>query len=477
MVPRSGSRVLLAPRSILFAAIVCSLWWISGFPRQYDDEELHPSQRHKTESLEPFHLEFDQLIVSAKTTAPEAWLELPTLLLLTDPMYYDSMLFMGDLQMNIGAFRVEDVLDRYDESFVAQNDELERYHRQLDFAFRSVDFAKLKAEDNFKEKEIHAKLNKYKILRMIQRAWELRPERPWYAFIDADTYLVRPNLLSWLGQYNSEELIYFANTPKTQLPDADAVGGSMFILSVATMRAIMVEHPGIIPFYDARLADHKSAFEVLATILSSTINLSPNQTWPGISGFNPATLPFGPGIWCEPVLAMHSVPADLSSEIWRLERDRTEYQHLKEPLRFADLWFRFLQSENLDEPRDDWDNFSSAPGYGHWNILFEGTETTGHQHRHGKARKGEASWEACQDSCEENENCVQWSYSSVPMPNYNENEHTKCHMSRHMVFGMQVDPQERTLGSGKVALSWKSGWRKEKFQSWAMQERCKSQQN
>ncbi|KAJ4301701.1 hypothetical protein N0V90_003794 [Kalmusia sp. IMI 367209] len=428
----SNRRAARPLRLVLLIAVLYVLYWVSGFPRTYDDDELPPNQR-PNEAASAVHL--DQLIVSVKTTTSNAWAELPPLLLLTDPAYHDTLLLMGDLQLNLGQFRVEDVLDRYTESFVAENEELERYRKTLDFAVNSIDFIKLKERDLRKEKQALAKLDKYKILRWIERTWLLRPERRWYLFTEPDVYLVRPNLLSWLGGYDPGEHHFFANAP---VPDS----GHTFILSEGAMRAIMVDRPDLIPYYDGNILGHKNAFEILTTVLSTTLNLNRTGIWPGVSEFNPATVPFGSGFWCEHVLAVSNMSADLLGEMRRFERDRQDEQ-TNDPLSFADLWFRFMQPEDLDEPRDDWDNLSSGPGHGQWNILFEDSwheEDLGNAAS--KAKSGEDSWEACLESCNENELCVQWSYSSVPTWNDNKNGDTKCHLSRNMKFGSHVDAQE-----------------------------------
>jgi hypothetical protein len=461
-----SNRRLARPLRLLLLAALCGLvYWVSGFPRTYDDDELPPSQRSRT----PGAVEADQLIVSVKTTTSNAWAELPPLLLFTDPAHYDSLLFMGDLRLSVGPFNVEDVLDRYAESFVQENPEMARYRKTLEFADSSVDFGELKERDPRKEKAVLAKLDKYKMLRWVERTWLLRPERRWYILTEPDVHLVRPNLLSWLADYDPNEYHFFANRPPPG-------SGHTIILSVAVMKAIMVDRSDLIPYYDNNLQGHKTAFEVLATVLSSTLNISPAMAWPGLSGYNPATAPYGPGLWCEPVFTLSNMPMDLMNEMWRFERNRRD-EHNEDALNFADMWFRFMQPENLDDPRDDWDNLSSGPGYGQWNILFDRKRQPHSDKPAGRAKPGETSWEACRDSCREHDLCVQWSYSSLPTPNDNENADTKCHLSASMKFGYHAAPQEMGRSGERATLVWKSGWEKERFTSWARQQRCKKQQD
>ncbi|KAF2866370.1 hypothetical protein BDV95DRAFT_209045 [Massariosphaeria phaeospora] len=470
---RSGRfRLRLLPRIIVFATVAYVLSWISGFPLQYDDEELPPSAQRPKPSLEPFPVEPDKLVVTVKTTAVDAFAKVPPMIVMTDGRYHDNLLFMGDLHMDVGIWHIFDVLDRYDRTFLDKTPEMERYRRQLDYARRSIPLSTIREEDATEEKEALRKLDKYKILRMLEKAWEMRPERKWYVFMDDDTYLARSNLLSWLGQFDNEKPVFFANPP-SETVEPFAMGGSTIILSVQAMRSLFVDHEKLIPRWDSRLQARSSALDVIGTVLATETTLKMNNTWPSITGFNPNTIPYGPGMWCELMIAMHSVPSDLASDVFRFQRDREEFQHVRDPLSYADLWLHFMQPENLDKERDDWDNLSSGSDNAHWNILFEGVdkENNANRNQEPRAASGEESWESCRNSCNNSDFCVQWSYSSTEEPNYNLNPPTKCHLSRSMRFGSHVAPGREDQ------TTWTSGWRKDRFQAWAKQQRCKEQQN
>ncbi|KAF2473669.1 uncharacterized protein BDR25DRAFT_301844 [Lindgomyces ingoldianus] len=490
MLSTRKARIHLIPRVIAFAAAFYAFCWISGFPREYDDDELPPDGQHRklSTSHSPHSVPIDQVVVSIKTTATDAYSKLPPMLVLTKPIYHDTLLLMSDLEMDIGAFHVEDVLNKFNTHIVESSEDFYRYHQQIDFARAGRELRTLQEVDPQKEMEIRDKLDKYKWLRMVGKTWELRPDRSWYVFVDTDTYLFRSNLMSWLGHYDATEPYFLGNPPDKTSFAPFALGGTMFVLSLKAMQELLVEREMVVPDWDSRIANHASGFEVLSSALSSEISLSLNSSFTrGISGLHPGTIPYGPGMWCEPVIALHSVPAELASDIWRLERDREEYNHVREPMTFEVLWKSFIQPEDMLNARDNWDNLSSGPENAKWNILFEGTQhhkqaaerTHRHIHRDedGKASSGEDSWEACRDSCYNNDHCVQFSYSSLPTPNYNENPSTKCHLSSSMRLGGPIDPQDVVVDGKKQTRTWSSGWRKDKFEKWAQQQRCKGQQN
>jgi hypothetical protein len=183
-------------------------------------------------------------------------------------------------------------------------------------------------------------------------------------------------------------------------------------------------------------------------------------------GSDPTTVPFSPTLWCERVLMMHHVPADLQSDLYLLRKNRTE-NHIEQPLLYADLWERFMAPEDLSRNRSDWDNYSSDPSNARWNILFQSDDPND-----GHAPGGEDSPEACESSCDASEYCMQWSWSSEATKNWNENGETKCHLSSSIRFGKWKG--EHMVGGVERRVRWRSGWRKERFEEWSRRQRCKN---
>jgi len=162
---------------------------------------------------------------------------------------------------------------------------------------------------------------------------------------------------------------------------------------------------------------------------------------------------------------MHNVAPDIINHLFKMEM---EQPHNLISTRFADVFYRFMAPENLNYTRDDWDNLSSESSNSRWNILF-------HDEKPGtdRAQSGEASPQACKESCNKSKYCVQWSYSSIPTTNWNENRETKCHLSSSIRFGKHTDRQKWQVKDEVKVLTWKSGWNKQRFMAWANHQRCK----
>ncbi|KAL6710097.1 hypothetical protein ACN47E_009888 [Coniothyrium glycines] len=457
-------------RIVLFLLVVYAFCWVKGWPQYYDDEELPPSKRPHSRTLGPHEVKHEQFIVSVTTTAVDAYAKVSPLLLFTPVQDHGQLLLFSDLQMEIGKWPIFDVLWRYSQEFIRSAPELGRYRAQVDYARKSLPMSKLRKQDEEEEKEILLMLDKYKILQTMAAAWEYRPDRAWYAFVGDETYINRANLLEWLSQYDSRSKHFFGNPPTLEFPDPFSAAGDSIIVSRQVMKELFADRKDLIKTWQNKVIDYSSAFDLIFNVLQTELKVGLEGVWPGISGFNPSSAPFSPALWCEPILMMHHVSADTASDIWKLEKDRVQEHLASAPLRFADLWDLFMRPENLNFTRNDWDNLSSDPSNARWNILFEGDHPDG-----GKAKNGEDSEEACEQSCIKSEYCMQWSYSSVPQKNWNENPPTKCHLSSSVRFGRHVDRKEVNDGGDTATLTWQSGWKKARFVAWASQQRCQAQ--
>jgi hypothetical protein len=458
-------------RLLILVVVIYGFMWIKGWPRYYDDEELPRSIRPQTGSaLGPHRVGHDHLVVSILTTATDVYTKLAPSLAYLFPEDVDPTLIFADLQMAVGEWPVFDVLFGYTREFIGGNKELARYRQQVDFARKSIPIELARKQNAQEEAAEQATLNKYKILQAMARALDYRPDRSWYVFVNDDTFVDRVNTLDWLAQYNPKTKWFFGNPTMPGVPDGFATGGTSFILSSGAMKELFKERNDLIKSWESLIITHASAFELVSAVLQAELNLSLTAAWPGISGADPSTVPFSPAIWCERVLMMHHVPQDIQSDLFLMRKNRTD-NHIEKPLLFADLWERFMAPEDLRANRSDWDNLSSDSSNARWNILFESDDPND-----GHAPNGEASPEACEASCGKSEYCMQWSYSSVKMKNWNENGETKCHLSSSLRFGRYTPPQE-VVGDnvkGKKTVSWRSGWRKEVFAEWARHQRCKN---
>lgn len=490
------------PRAMFYIAVLYGITWVTRYPESLDEDEFGELLRNPSIYPPP-----EKLVFSIRTPGTDVYYHLPTVLLLTDPMFHENTLLFSDIEMDIGRFHVIDLLDKTDESYAAQNPDFERYRAQLMYTDFGVKLEDIKSGDEATEFKIKTQLDKYKYLRMLERTWAIRPERMWYIFMEADAYIVRANLIRFLSQYDSETLHFFGNNPHPDAPNPFGHGGSTFILSAAAMRRLFgknkskdadrdAENDALLNSWIDRMQASNLGHDILTNFLQSELSLTINTTFPHLSGFSPTTVPYGPGQWCESVIGLSGLRPEDQSDMWRFERDRIEKENITSSLTFAELYNAFVRPQPLALPEEDWDNLSSDESNAAWNIAL--TETAlakenvkSHIHEHVHHPHGprqdpistpqtslpssdfDTSFEACREACNQNEACMQYSYSSVPAPNWNDNGETKCHLSSRLRFGVHRFAQEFDGRDGvRVRRSWRSGWRKDRLEHWAEGQRC-----
>jgi hypothetical protein len=489
------------PRILFYAAVLYCISLITRYPEDYDDDEYDTGSTRHYPKVPPA----DKVVWAIRSPGVDVYRLLPTNLLLTKHIYHDNTLLFSDIEMDIGGFHVHDLLEKYDPEFVARNPEFERYRSQMMYSEYAIELHDIKEEDEEKERKIQINLDRYKYLRMLERTWAIRPERMWYVFMEANAYIVRPNLMKFLGQFDPEGLHFFGNEVHRNAPNPFGHGGSTFVLSAAAMRRLFgkkledrdkskdgdrdKENDALLRSWLPHIAEMSLGHDILTAFLSSELSLTMNASFPQFTGFNPSTVPYGPGLWCEPVIGLQGLRPEDMSDMWRFERDRIEKDNITSPMSFSELYAAFVKPQPLVLPEEDWDNMSSDESNAQFNILFGDEARARHiaqhmHHGHGARQEevpvhinqassdADGSFESCREACNQHEQCLQYSFSSVPTQNYNGNGETKCHLSRRLRFGVHKFPEEIERDGEKVRLTWKSGWRKDRLERWAEQESC-----
>jgi hypothetical protein len=166
-------------------------------------------------------------------------------------------------------------------------------------------------------------LDKYKNIHTAQKAWELRPDRSWYFFIDADTYIVWSSFFAWLKRLDPTKDLYLGNTIHTL--NLFAHGGSRYLISRTSMLKIVssVEAPKIAADFDISASTTCCGDAELAGALSHK-NVSLIDAYPLINNHKLRDMPFGPMHWCQPIITMHHMSVKEVNDLWQFEQSRLD---------------------------------------------------------------------------------------------------------------------------------------------------------
>lgn len=252
--------------------------------------------------------------VVLKTGAAEAFDKLLVhLSTVTSCINPSDILIFSDLEEDVGQWHLYDALSRLPTSYRSSN----------------ADFAVYEAQQTYRQAKVSLKslqggwaLDKYKFLPMMDMAFQLRPEKKWFLFIEADTFVVWDNFFYWISHLNPDEPLYLGSPVWPKGKTVFAHGGSGLVLSHAALRVLTKDAVGT---STSKPGSHQHGVdmtkqccgdEVLAQVLKNK-GISIHGYWPMFNGEKPSTVKFGKEHWCEPVITLHHLSPEDTSEFWR----------------------------------------------------------------------------------------------------------------------------------------------------------------
>ncbi|KAH6605771.1 glycosyltransferase family 31 [Trichoderma cornu-damae] len=317
-------------------------------------------------------------------------------------------------------------------------------------------------------------IDRFKFLPQIERAWLLRPDRPFYFFYETDTYVVWDNVYRFLSTFDPDTPVYMGSpSPGRHDDDRDvrtwfANGGPGFALSRAAVKALVrrgtapygqYNGPSVTEEWLPLLKDECCGDSVVGwTLWNNGVALQ--GYWPM---FNPHPLhgiPFSDRYWCQPVITLHKTSPGDMVDVWKWEFGRRKHQVLsfcphptsciapkqagsnmltQRPLLYSDYWH--FHHPGTSEALENWDN-------GDWDSSRSGPE------------EGIDSPEKCAEACQREDGCVQW--------NWRGRDEEQCILARSFRYGEARGPEQK---DGKW-VDFKSGWLGDRIEQWRKERPC-----
>jgi hypothetical protein len=285
----------------------------------------HPTSDTSTPYSEPKHASSGvcagypndaDVVIVVKTGATEASRRLPLQLVSFLSCAKDDVLVFSDMEQYIGDLHVYDSLDDIAEEAKFNNTDFKLYDDQKQYVLEGQDIGTLsnRAGESWA-------LDKYKNIHTAQKAWKLRPNKSWYFFIDADTYVVWPSLFSWLKQYDASQKFYLgAEVPSEYFPFAH--GGSGYALSRGALKSLVGEDAKkIARDFDADVRNICCGdVELGKSLHEKQIDII--DAHPMINGDKANNYRLGSRLWCKPLITMHHIQAEEMNDLWQFERNR-----------------------------------------------------------------------------------------------------------------------------------------------------------
>jgi hypothetical protein len=268
----------------------------------------------------------EDVLVVLKTGVTEALEKVPVHIHTTLQCVPHFVIF-SDFEETVSGVVTHDVLHNVSQTIRQTVSEFEIYNRLQNSGrngLAAVDFGDDVNGPFGKVNNPGWKLDKWKFLPMIDVALAVRPTAKWYAFMEADTYLMWPNLIAWLAQLDANRPLYLG----TQMQIGDIIfahGGSGFVISNPAMRKVSEYRASHMEEIDQLTTTEWAGDCVLGKALADA-GVPLTWSWPMLQGSRPWDIDhFAEGYekktWCHPVVSYHHMtPADIE-ELWKFDRE------------------------------------------------------------------------------------------------------------------------------------------------------------
>lgn len=350
-----------------------------------------------------------------------------------------NLLIFSDLQEEYEGHQVIDVINEISPDLLHSDLQLDNYHLLQELAANG-------SLATFDQKELHPwKLDKFKFLPGVSTAWRMRPEKRWYVFYEADSYIVWDNLFRLLEHFDADTPLYFGSPSPGRKWFAN--GGPGFVVSRGAMRKLVEndwdKKTG--EYLGSKLTENLWKDDLLGNCCGDSslgwalykVGVEVSGLWPMFQPHPLHGVPLSDLYWCQPVLTMHKPHVDDMTGLWRWEESRRDptvsmettsihEKHAniyKRPLIFRDL-ADYLNITAVAF-RPDWDNAA-------WDGYPAPSKGPDDSDPH-------SSTEACGKSCEHSSSCFQWTYHLQ-----------RCTFVRSFRLGTQKEPEGEKPKKHKV---------------------------
>ncbi|KAF4584423.1 glycosyltransferase family 31 protein [Ophiocordyceps camponoti-floridani] len=436
--------------ALLLPSSAASRQSASGSQAHAAAEDHHVSRLRAGDECAGFP-DTSSVLLVMKTGASEAFARIPNQVL-TDLTCLSDYLFFGDMEMTVAGLEVHDSLADVVSDVKLSNKDFDIYHRQ-----RACGADLTSCNKGFDVGQEAWNLDKYKNIHMAEKTYALRPNYDWYLFVDADTYVAWPTMMSWLERLDARKrhyvgsIAYVGNFPF-------AHGGSGYLVSQAAMRDMYRGREGVGRGWDDFITKQCCGDFAFSYALHNETGIDVQGAWPTVNGEKPFTIPFSERSWCHPIVTMHHLQPEEVSDLWAWERERA-FAH---PLRIRDVFHRFVEDKLLAF-REDWDNMSDSAHYlnaSAYSYSDSELESAKSDNLSALELVAHRSFDDCRRACQSLDKCMQYHFRNGI-----------CSIGHSIRHGKPVQPEKE---EHKAQWQHRSGWMVKRIQDWvATNDECR----
>jgi hypothetical protein len=351
-----------------------------------------------------------------------------------------NLIIVGDREERLGDRKVIDVLAELPKSYEKDNLDFQAY----------VEQKKAHTEgETVKEQQRSFKLDRFKYLPMVDKAYIANPTAKWFVFLESDVYFFWDTLFRLLSQLDASEPHYLGEAHKGSEGRHFAYGGAGIVLSQGLMKQLIpaktlvsTEIPRenrLAVRYESWVKEEQRGDAVLAYAIQNATGRKLEAMYPTFASDKLKDVTTTRDKWCVPMLSLHQLKPQQMEDLWKWERTRpyntvsphhparrhcTLIPRLQKPFTYSSFLSYTHGFLSQGPSREWWDNLSFAP-----------VPNDRPAHRNAGS---------CGSECAIDNNCLQWSYSQ-----------TVCRHADFIKLGDAVDRENG--GQGEFVSGWDAG--------------------
>ncbi|KAG9950961.1 carboxylesterase family protein-like protein, partial [Aureobasidium melanogenum] len=213
------------------------------------------------------------------------------------------------------------------------------------------------------------KLDKWKFLPMVNKTLHEHPDKKWYIFMEADSYILWASLLEYLAVLDPSKPHYTGSI----MFIGDTVfahGGSGFIVSQPAMRMVVEQYAAHKAEIETYTDGHWAGDCVLGKVFTQA-GVKFTDAWPVMQGDYPGLVAYArpdgrpiadpkKRVWCYPTVSYHHVSPDMIDDLWSYEQHWLDQKPEETRfLRHKDIFKQYILPR-MSADLSDWDNESDG---------------------------------------------------------------------------------------------------------------------
>lgn len=232
-----------------------------------------------------------------------------------------NLVIVSDHAEQMGDRQIIDILGELPASYSVNNTDFQAY----------ADHKKALAEgDKVKHSAAGWRLDRFKFLPMVDKAYNMNPKAKWYVFLESDVYFFWDTLFRLLDQLDPTEPHYLGSPRRGSNDRYYAYGGAGIVLSQGLMKKLIPQKttPGdgsetkLAVRYEDWVKPDCCGDAVLGYAIQNATGVKLQGLYPTFSTDELKEISVDKDRWCVPLLSIHKMSADQMEPLWRWERTR-----------------------------------------------------------------------------------------------------------------------------------------------------------